>query len=86
MLRFKHTGSMVEQAAHRVMSSYLEMQRAQKLYKRHLKDLKDTKHLEDDLVFTQLRSDMNLAKENWQGAKLVLESVKACPPDERLPL
>lgn len=86
MLRFNHTGSMVEKAAHRVMQTYLDHQRTAKAYKRHLKDLKDTKHLEDDLVFTQLRSDMNLAKENWLGAKLTLAAVKAAPPDEKRPL
>jgi hypothetical protein len=76
----RQNGNMVERAAARCTSAYLERQRTYKLYKRHMQEAKDSKELENDVVFEQLRNDMQTAKANHIVAQQTLEAVRVCPP------
>jgi hypothetical protein len=72
--------SMVERAAARVRTTSLEKSRANKAYKQHLKETKNPDALDGDLVFKKLRDELEIAKDNYDGAKLTFESVRAVPP------
>jgi len=79
MSKFGNRGSMVERAADRVCSSYLARQRAARAYKQHMKDA-STNELVGDVVFEQLRNDMQTTKDNHISAQQSYEAVSACPP------
>jgi hypothetical protein len=70
----------IEAAARRVAVSHLERQRAYKIYKQHIKDAKDSKELENDPVFQQLRDEMNTARANHESAITSYDAVCANPP------
>lgn len=70
----------IEAAARRVVTAHLDRQRAYKLYKQHIKDAKDSKELENDPVFQQLRDEMLTARANHESAETSYESVCANPP------
>lgn len=73
-------GSMVERAADRVRSAYLARQRTSRVYKQHLKDLNNTTELQGDVVFDELRSNMQIAKENLESSRIAYEAIIAAPP------
>lgn len=79
MIRNEIKGSMVERAAARVRTAHLARQRAARAYKQHMKDA-STPDLAGDVVFDQLRSEMQLTKENHQAALQSYEAVSATPP------
>lgn len=72
----------IEGAARRVVSAHLERQRTYKIYKQAIKDAKDSKELENDPVFQQLREDMQTARANHESATQTYESICAHPPIE----
>jgi len=72
----------IEAAARRVVSSNLERARTYKKYRDAIKDAKDSKELEHDAVFRQLRDDMQLARDNNESAQQSYEAICAFPPIE----
>lgn len=79
MAKLGRQGSMAERAADRVRTAHLARQRAARAYKQHMKDAV-TSELVGDVVFDQLRADMQTTKENHIAAQQSLEAVLACPP------
>lgn len=79
-MKNRESRNMVERAAQRCTTAYLERQRTYKLYRRHMQDTKDAKELEADVTFEQLRTDMQTAKANHIVAQQTLEAIQACPP------
>jgi len=79
MIKSDVKGSMVERAASRVRAAHLARQRAARAYKQHMKDA-STPDLVGDVVFDQLRFEMQLTKENHQAALQSYEAVSSTPP------
>lgn len=75
--------SMVEKALQRLMTSRLEMSRAQRAYKQYLKETKSPKQLEGDNHFDRLRNEMEITKSNNAIAQLALDAINKVPPMER---
>lgn len=72
--------TMFSRVADRVRTAYLMKSRAYKAYKQAVKDSKDVKEMENDPLFVQLRTDLQVAKDNLASAQQSYDAVHAFPP------